>query len=78
MHFIKERIGKMLEYLQNRIYPESAPVSDFRMIRSSERFTDIEHLDTSAWNTLIRLPGSRFAGERSGAATGSTTGLKRS
>ena len=54
MHFIKERIGKMLEYLQDRIYPESAPVSDFRMIRSSERFTDIEHLDTSAWKPFRR------------------------
>ena len=64
MHFIKERIGKMLEYLQGRIYPECVPVSDFRMIRSSERFTDIEHLDTSAWNPFRR--------------TGSTTGLKRS
>ena len=54
MHFIKERIGKMLEYLQDRIYPECVPVSDFRMIRSSERFTDIEHLDTSAWKPFHR------------------------
>ena len=62
MHFIKERIGKMLEYLQDRIYPESAPVSDFRMIRSSERFTDIEHLDTSAWKPFRR--GEIWGGDR--------------
>ena len=62
MHFIKERVGKMLEYLQAQIYPECVPVSDFRMIRSSERFQDIEHLDTSGWQPFHR--GELWGGHR--------------
>lgn len=62
MHFIKERIGKMLEYLKDQIYPMSVPVSDFRMIKSDERFTDIGKIDTSGWKMFHR--GEIWGGNR--------------
>ena len=49
MRFLKERIGKMLEYLRAQIYPLSVPVTSFRMLQSEERFRDIANLDTSSW-----------------------------
>lgn len=33
MVLIKERIGKMLEYLKDQIYPESVPIGKYRMIK---------------------------------------------
>lgn len=49
MHFIKERVGKLIEYLGALVYPESVPVTDFRFQKTQERFTDIAGLDTSSW-----------------------------
>lgn len=49
MIFIKERIGKILEYLEALIYPETAEVAEYRMLKTRERFQDIAHLDTSSW-----------------------------
>ena len=54
MRFLKERIGKMLEYLRAQIYPLSVPVTSFRMLQSEERFRDIANLDTSSWQELKR------------------------
>ncbi|MBF1040599.1 MAG: alpha-mannosidase, partial [Lachnospiraceae bacterium] len=54
MRFLKERIGKMLEYLRAQIYPLSVPVTSFRMLQSEERFRDIANLDTSSWKELKR------------------------
>lgn len=52
MVLIKERIGKLLEYLQEQIYPERMPIGAYHMLQTHEKFSDVEHLDTSAWETL--------------------------
>ena len=52
MILIKERIGKMLEYLEPQIYPASMPIPAYKMIKTAERFDDITNLDTSSWDTL--------------------------
>ncbi|MDY4670011.1 MAG: glycoside hydrolase family 38 C-terminal domain-containing protein [Oliverpabstia sp.] len=49
MILLKERIGKMLEYLQAQIYPKQVEVKDYKMIRTDERFQDVANLDTSSW-----------------------------
>lgn len=49
MVLIKERIGKMLEYLKNQIYPESVPIGKYRKIKTDQRFADVANLDTSDW-----------------------------
>ena len=50
MVLIKERVGKLLEYLKDLIYPEQADITDYKMIRSEERFEDVKDLDTSGWS----------------------------
>ena len=42
MVFIKERIGKMLEYLKEQIYPESMPIQKYRMIKTDKRFENLQ------------------------------------
>ena len=54
MVLIKERIGKMLEYLQQQIYPASLEIRDYKMLRTEEKFQDIEHLNTSSWQEFSR------------------------
>lgn len=49
MVLIKERIGKLLEYLGEMIYPESMAIDSYKMLRTEDKFTDIENLDTSSW-----------------------------
>ena len=49
MVLLKERIGKMLEYLQQQVYPEKMEIPSYKMTRSDERFPDVAHLDTSEW-----------------------------
>lgn len=52
MVLIKERIGKLLEDIQELIYTDITPVTSYRMIQSRERYTDVESIDTSGWKTL--------------------------
>lgn len=54
MVLLKERIGKLLEYLQEQVYPGSEKIQNYRMLKTEERFTDVAHLDTSSWETLTR------------------------
>ena len=49
MVLIKERIGKMLEYVKEQIYPENMPIRKYRMIKTDQRFEDVSNLDTSDW-----------------------------
>ncbi len=49
MVLIKERVGKLLEYLQELIYPRKIDISGYKMLRTSERFADVLNLDTSDW-----------------------------
>ena len=54
MVLMRERIGKLLEYLQEQIYPRSFQIQDYRMTKTEKRFTDLEDLDTSGWDMLTR------------------------
>lgn len=54
MVLIKERIGKLLEYLEELIYPEQLMIQEYKMIRTQERFEDVELLDTSSWENFAR------------------------
>ncbi|MDO5423087.1 MAG: alpha-mannosidase [Eubacteriales bacterium] len=49
MVLMKERTSKMLEYLEEQIYPKKKQIQNYKMLRTDERFTDVEHLDTSGW-----------------------------
>lgn len=49
MVLIKERIGKLVEDLHELIYPESVNIQNYKMIQTTERFTDIAGLDTGAF-----------------------------
>ncbi len=49
MVLLKERIGKMLEYLWEQVYPEKVEISSYRMARTKERFPDVADLDTDGW-----------------------------
>ncbi|MCH3918220.1 MAG: glycosyl hydrolase-related protein [Spirochaetia bacterium] len=49
MVLIKERIGKLIEYLGKLRYPMTQPIEHYRMLQSNERFTDVAKLDTSTW-----------------------------
>lgn len=52
MVLIKERIGKLLEYLGELVYPDTMPIDSYRMLRTEEKFTDLEQLDTSQWESF--------------------------
>lgn len=54
MVLMRERIGKLLEYLQEQIYPRSCEIQDYRMKKTEDTFTDLENLDTSDWERLTR------------------------
>ena len=40
MILLKERIGKMLEYLAEQIYPAKVKIQEYRMLRTEEKFSD--------------------------------------
>ena len=41
MILLKERIGKMLEYLQEQVYPKQVAIPSYKMIRTDERCLDV-------------------------------------
>lgn len=49
---IKERIGKLLAYLGEQIYPQRLPIGQYRMRQMTERPADIAALDTSDWEVF--------------------------
>ncbi len=49
MILIKERIGKLISCLEELIYPTKVDITHYKMLKSTERFTDIESLQTSDW-----------------------------
>lgn len=59
---IKERIGKMLEYLSEQRYPRTIEISNYKMIRTDERFSDAAAVDTSGWEEFSR--GQLWGGHR--------------
>ncbi len=46
---ISERIGKLLEYINQQIYTEIKTVNNFKIFRTAERLNDLSRLDTSTW-----------------------------
>lgn len=51
---IRERVGKLLDYLKEEIYPQKVEISSYKMLHSAERFQDVKNLDTSAWEDFSR------------------------
>lgn len=52
MVFLKERIGKLLEGIEELIYPEVVPIKNYRMMKSKERFCDVNALVTDSWKEI--------------------------
>ena len=52
MILLKERIGKMLEYLQEQVYPKQVAIPSYKMIRTDERCLDVNNLDTASWTEI--------------------------
>lgn len=52
MILIKERIGKLVEDLKNLIYVKEVPVTSYRMLKSRERFLNVQDLHTDDWEEL--------------------------
>lgn len=49
MLFIRERIGKLLDYLQGMIYTDEIPVTEYRMKKTEHHYGDFAAPDTSDW-----------------------------
>lgn len=49
MVLMKERIGKILEYLKDQIYPDRELVQAYKMLKTCEKFENVAELDTSSW-----------------------------
>lgn len=54
MVFIRERIGKLVEDIKELVYPESVDISNYKMVQTTERFTDIANLNTDSWQDFSR------------------------
>jgi len=52
MILIKERIGKLVEDLKELIYAKEVPVTSYRMLKSGERFLNVQDLRTDDWEEL--------------------------
>lgn len=50
MILIKERIGKLLEYIKELIYPYAVPIRKYRMKKTEERYCSLQNLDTAGWD----------------------------
>lgn len=49
MVFLQERIGRLLQEVEELCYPESVDIPSYLMCKTAERFDDIAGLDTSGW-----------------------------
>ncbi len=49
MVLMKERAGKLLEYLKELIYPRQEDICSYKMLRTGDRSLDVLNLDTSDW-----------------------------
>lgn len=52
MVLIKERIGKLLEGLEENIYREHYPLQEYRMLKTEKRFINEGTIDTSKWESM--------------------------
>ena len=44
MVLMRERIGKLLEYLQEQIYPRFCEIQDYRMKKTEDTFLSLIHI----------------------------------
>ena len=51
---ISHRIGKLIEYINQQIYTDTKIINNYKMIKTTERFDDINNLDTSNWDNYKR------------------------
>lgn len=54
MVLIKERIGKLLDDIQELRYVSSIPITKYKMIQSKEKFKNITNLNTDTWSDLTK------------------------
>ena len=66
MVLMRERIGKLLEYLQEQIYPRSCEIQDYR-----------RRIRSRILRTLTPPTGRGLQGSSSGEVTGSIIGLRQ-
>lgn len=52
MILIKERTGRLIQELKELIYSKKYPVTEYRMLKTEERFGDAGAVDSSSWDIL--------------------------
>ncbi len=52
MMFIRERIGKLTEYLKDMIYTDELPVTEYKMKKIEQHYGDYAAPDTSDWEVF--------------------------
>ena len=50
---IKDRLRKLVEYMQGLIYPCEMPVPEYKFYRGNDKFSDVENLNTSEWEVFL-------------------------
>lgn len=51
MILLKQRIAKLISDLGELRYPEEQQITEYKMVKTKERFCDIENLDISEWDS---------------------------
>lgn len=62
MIMLRQRIGKLLSYLEEQIYPRSQEITGIRMVKSQQPFEEITRLSASDWEELPK--GTMWGGHR--------------
>lgn len=52
MLFLKEKVGKLISDIRGLIYTDMTPVTEYRYIKSKERYENVANLCTDGWETL--------------------------
>ncbi len=52
MEFLRERIGRITEYLGDLRYPMLQEITQYKFIQTADKFKDIRNLDTSSWEVF--------------------------
>ena len=57
MVLMKERIGKMLEYLKDQIYPDREPVQAYKMLKTCEKFENLPNMENNTGEefTVVKI-----------------------
>lgn len=52
MILIKEREGRLIQNLKELIYSRKYPITQYRMLKTEERFADVETVNTDGWEVM--------------------------